>query len=84
MTPRSGLKVALAGLLVTVLCGLGMAVIVLLAGASLNGGEGFIGLVSTGILMLLVLGATLGHVAILVGLVIAGVTALTHRPGKTP
>jgi hypothetical protein len=84
MTPRSGLKVALAGLLVTVLCGLGMAVIVLLAGASLNGGEGFIGLVSTVILMLLVLGATLGHVAILVGLVIAGVTALTHRPGKTP
>ncbi len=82
MTPRSGLKVALAGLLLTMLCGLGMAVIVLLAGASLNGGEGLIGLVSTGILMLLVLGATIGHIAILVGLVIAGVAALTNRTGK--
>jgi hypothetical protein len=82
MTPRSGLKVALAGLLLTVLCGLGMAAIVLLAGASLNGGEGLLGLVSTGILMLLVLGATIGHIAILVGLVIVGVTALTNRTGS--
>jgi hypothetical protein len=76
MTPRSGLKFALAGLLVTVLCGLGMAVIVLLAG------EGWLGLVSTGMIVVLVLGATLGHITILVGLVIAGVTALTNRTGS--
>jgi hypothetical protein len=82
MTPRFGLKGALAGLLLTVLCGLGMAAIVLLAGASLNGGEGLIGLVSTALLMLLVLGATIGHIAILVGLIIAGVTALIRRTGK--
>jgi hypothetical protein len=82
MTPRSGLHVALAGLVLTVLCGLGMAVIVLLAGASLNAGEGLLGLVSTGIIILLVLGATLGHIAILVGLIIAGVKALSGFPPK--
>jgi len=82
MTARSGLNVALAGLLLTVLCGLGMAAIVLLAGVSSNGGEGLIGLVSTAILMFLVLGATIGHIVIVVGLIIAGVKALSSFPPK--
>jgi hypothetical protein len=84
MTPRSGFKVALIGLLVTLLCGLGMATVVLFAGGNTDMGKGWIGLVSTGIIMLMVLGATLGHIAMLAGLIIAGVAALTNRSGKTP
>jgi hypothetical protein len=82
MTPRSGLYVALTGLVITLLCGLGMAAVVLLTGASLNAGEGLLGLVSTGIIILLVLGATLGHIVIVVGLIIAGVKALSSFPPK--
>jgi hypothetical protein len=82
MTPRSGLYVALTGLVITLLCGLGMAAVVLLTGASLNTGAGWLGLVSTGIIVFLVLGATLGHIAILAGLFFAGVTTLTRRITK--
>jgi hypothetical protein len=84
MTPRSGLYVALTGLVITLLCGLSMAAVVLLTGASLIAGEGWLGLVNIGIIVFLVLGATLGHITILAGLIVAGVTALTNRTGKAP
>jgi hypothetical protein len=57
-----------------------MAAVVLLADA--DAGEGWLGVVSTGIIVVQVLGATLGHITILGGLIIAGITALTHRAGK--
>ena len=79
MTPRSGLYLALAGLVITLFCGLCMAIVVLLADGN---GEGWIGLVTTGIGIFLVLGATLGHIVMAVGLVMAGVLALTKQVGK--
>ena len=82
MTPRTGLYVALAGLVTILFCGLCMAVVVLLANRNPDGGEGWIGLVTTGIGIFLVLGATLGHIVVAVGLVMAGVLALRKQAGK--
>jgi len=82
MTPRSGLNVALAGLVITLFCGLCMVAVVLLANGNPNAGEGWIGLVTTGIGIFLILGATLGHITIAVGLVLAGVLALKKQPVK--
>ena len=82
MTPRTGLHVALAGLVITLFSGLCMAAVVLLSNGNPDAGEGWIGLVTTGIGVVLVLGATLGHIVVLVGLVMAGVLALTKQSGK--
>jgi hypothetical protein len=82
MTPRSGLKVALIGLVITVLCGLGMAAVVLLANGNYDVGEGWMGYVTFGIGILLVLGATVGHIVMAVGLVMAAVRALTKQTTK--
>jgi hypothetical protein len=82
MTPRSGLYVALGGLAITLFCGLCMATVVLHAGGNPDAGDGWMGLVTTGIGIVLVLGATLGHIVMAVGLVMAGVLALTKQRGK--
>jgi hypothetical protein len=82
MTPRTGLYVALAGLVITLFSGLCMAAVILIANGNPDAGAGWIGLVTTGIGVFLVLGATLGHIVIVVGLVMAGVLALKKYAGK--
>lgn len=82
MTPRTGRYVALAGLVITLFCGLCMTAVVLLANGNPNAGEGWIGLMATGIGIVLILGATLGHIVMAVGLVMAGVLALKKQAVK--
>jgi hypothetical protein len=82
MTPRSGLKVALIGLAITGLCGLGMAALALLANLNPDVGEGWMGLATMVIIIVLVLAGTVGHIVMVVGLVMAAVRALGKQAGK--
>ena len=82
MTQRTGLHVALAGLVITLVSGLGMVAVVLLTDGNYDVGEGWIGYVTFGIGIFLALGATLGHIVMAVGLVMAGILALKKQAGK--
>jgi hypothetical protein len=79
MKPRTGLYVAFIGLVITLFCGLCMAAVVLLANGNPDAGEGWIGLVTTVVGVFLILGAALGHIVIVAGLIMAAIGAWTKR-----
>jgi hypothetical protein len=83
MTPRSGLYVALVGLIMAGLC---LATLFLLRDwkdPEKDGGR-YLMIVGTGVgfMLLLDLGALLGLIFMTVGLAMAGVLTLTKKPGK--
>ena len=70
MTPRQGLWMALVGLVIGVLCGL------ILAGVAVTLGPSDLKEMA---MILLFVGAFVGHVVMIVGLIVSGVGALTKQ-----
>ena len=70
MTPRQGLWMALVGLVIGVVCGL------VLAGVAVTLGPSDLKEMA---MILLFVGAFVGHVVMIVGLILAGVGALTKQ-----
>jgi tetrahydromethanopterin S-methyltransferase subunit E len=78
MTPRSGLYVALVGLVMAGLC---FAALFLLRDWNPDGSDRVM-IMDYGFIIFLDLGALLGLIVMVVGLVMAGVLALTKQSGK--
>jgi ABC-type phosphate/phosphonate transport system permease subunit len=81
MTPRSGLYVALVGLVMAVLCIATLGLLAIWDPPNPEVGDGLTRL-WLGFIISVDLGAVLGVVVMVVGLVMAGVLALTRRGGK--
>jgi hypothetical protein len=82
MTPRSALYVALVGLVMFLLCGVPLGLIAVLdPGLHPDVDDGLMRLYF-GVITVLDLGSILGVIVLVVGLVVAGVLALTKQAGK--